>query len=283
MLPTGRGLGLGVVHKFCSKLKFQGCDDAVFSQQDPRDHHQGTGPAAARPQAQGETVASGEGEMELHGLLWAPPTLDESRDSQPWNADSACPSLQRQLDLVLLVPELTFLTGLSDLRKNSRMLKVRTCLISPSHLSQGFVRSPKPSLLGIPRAGRDVGDGPEPPAALPAPHRPPAPHPRHPGGLPGAGALGAGPGHGYLQGKGCRAPSLPSCHGGSGGSSGDSRSAQTQGHILPVERINLRHRSFFPAEDVGWHREVAKEAPITTVSSLLSPSLWFGKLWDGFS
>lgn len=56
----------------------------------------------------------------------------ESRDSHipgPWNADGACPSLQRKLDMVLLVPELTFLTGLSDLRDNSRTLKVRACLI----------------------------------------------------------------------------------------------------------------------------------------------------------
>lgn len=70
----------------------------------------------------------------------------------PWNADGACPSLQRQLDLVLLVPELTFLTGLSDLRKNSRMLKVRARLIPSSQLSRGFGRSLKPSLtpLGVP-------------------------------------------------------------------------------------------------------------------------------------
>lgn len=55
--------------------------------------------------------------------------LGRAGTPSPWNADGACPSLQCQLDLVLLVPELTFLTGLSDLRKNSRMLKVRACLI----------------------------------------------------------------------------------------------------------------------------------------------------------
>lgn len=60
------------------------------------------------------------------GLLQA---LGTAGIPSPWNADGACPSLQRQLDLVLLVPELTFLTGLSDLRKNSRMLKVRARLI----------------------------------------------------------------------------------------------------------------------------------------------------------
>lgn len=126
-----------------------------------------------------------------------------------------------------------------------------------------------------------MGDDPEPPAALPAPHQPPAPHPGHPGRFPGAGALGAVPGHGYLQGKGCRPPGLPPGSGGRGGSSGDSRSAQTQGHILPGERINLRHRSFLPAEDLGWHREVTKEAPIAVVSSSL-PSL--GKLgWVSLS
>uniref|UniRef100_A0A8C0UE73 Piwi-like protein 2 n=1 Tax=Cyanistes caeruleus TaxID=156563 RepID=A0A8C0UE73_CYACU len=39
-----------------------------------------------------------------------------------------------------------------------------------------------------------------------------------------------------------------------------------RGHILPVERINLRHRSFLPAEDLGWHREVTKEVPIAVIS-----------------
>ncbi|NXC92310.1 PIWL2 protein, partial [Cercotrichas coryphoeus] len=41
---------------------------------------------------------------------------------------------------------------------------------------------------------------------------------------------------------------------------------RTQGHILPVERINLRHRSFLPAEDLSWHREVTREAPIAVIS-----------------
>lgn len=66
---------------------------------------------------------------------------------------------------------------------------------------------------------------------------------------------------------------------GTGGSSGDSHSAQTQGHILPMERINLRHRSFLPAEELGWHREVTKEVPITVVSRACPA----GGSWDGFS
>lgn len=45
--------------------------------------------------------------------------------------------------------------------------------------------------------------------------------------------------------------------------------------MLPVERINLRHRSFLPAEDLGWHREVTKEVPIAVVSSSFPlPSVW---------
>lgn len=60
----------------------------------------------------------------------------------PWNAEGACPSLQRQLKMVLLVPELTFLTGLSDLRKNSRMLKVRARLVPCSRFSRGLGSPP---------------------------------------------------------------------------------------------------------------------------------------------
>ncbi|NXM79593.1 PIWL2 protein, partial [Oenanthe oenanthe] len=40
---------------------------------------------------------------------------------------------------------------------------------------------------------------------------------------------------------------------------------RTQGHVLPVERINLRHRSFLPAEDLSWHREVTREVPIAVI------------------
>lgn len=44
-------------------------------------------------------------------------------------------------------------------------------------------------------------------------------------------------------------------------------SLQTQGRILPTERINLRHSSFFPSEDLNWSKEVSREASISTVSA----------------
>uniref|UniRef100_A0A8C9MRR2 Piwi-like protein 2 n=1 Tax=Serinus canaria TaxID=9135 RepID=A0A8C9MRR2_SERCA len=100
----------------------------------------------------------------------------EGRVSQAQRSSGCSGLLQPPGRMVLLVPELTFLTGLSDLRKNSRMLKVMWEMIQ------------------------------------------------------------------------------------------NSRSAQTQGHVLPVERINLRHRSFLPAEELGWHREVTKEVPIAVIS-----------------
>ncbi|TRZ11972.1 hypothetical protein HGM15179_015141 [Zosterops borbonicus] len=120
------------------------------------------------------------------------------------------PQGKRQLDLVLLVPELTFLTGLSDLRKNSRMLK---------DVMWEMVQSPQQHYQRLTGLLRRIRDTPEASRELER--------------------------WGLVL---------------------DTDIYRTQGHILPVERINLRHRSFLPAEDVGWHREVAKEAPITTVS-----------------
>ncbi|NXG10292.1 PIWL2 protein, partial [Sakesphorus luctuosus] len=40
---------------------------------------------------------------------------------------------------------------------------------------------------------------------------------------------------------------------------------RTQGHILPTERINLRHRSFFPDNELNWHKEVTKDVPILVI------------------
>ena len=55
----------------------------------------------------------------------------------PWGADTLSLSLQRPLDMVLLVPELTFMTGLPELRRDSRTVKVRACLrlLGPAHPS----------------------------------------------------------------------------------------------------------------------------------------------------
>ncbi|KAM3659220.1 piwi-like protein 2 [Ammospiza maritima maritima] len=115
-----------------------------------------------------------------------------------------------QLKMVLLVPELTFLTGLSDLRKNSRMLK---------EVMWEMVQSPQQHyqrLTGLLRRIRDTPDAFQ-----------------------------------ELQRWGLVL---------------DTDIYRTQGHVLPAERINLRHRSFLPAEELGWHREVTKEVPIAVIS-----------------
>ena len=77
-----------------------------FSQQSLRDHHQGAGPAAAHPQAQGKTDAGREGEPSMEtwgGKIGEPRSClgscspcparhREGRGSQPpRGADSACP------------------------------------------------------------------------------------------------------------------------------------------------------------------------------------------------
>ncbi|NXE03198.1 PIWL2 protein, partial [Chaetorhynchus papuensis] len=126
--------------------------------------------------------------------------------------------------MVLLVPELAFVTGLSDLRNNSRTLK---------EVMWEMIQSPQQHyqrLTGLLRRIRDTPDAAR-----------------------------------ELQRWGL-------CL--------DTDIYRTQGHVLPGERINLRHRSFLPAEELGWHREVTKEAPIAVVSSGLCP-LW--ESWDGFS
>ncbi|NXA85014.1 PIWL2 protein, partial [Melanocharis versteri] len=112
--------------------------------------------------------------------------------------------------MVLLVPELTFLTGLSDLRKNSRMLK---------EVMWEMIQSPQQHYQRLTSLLCRIRDTPEASRELER------------WGL-------------------CL----------------DTDIYRTQGHILPVERINLRHRSFLPAEDLGWHREVTKEVPIAVIS-----------------
>ncbi|NWZ17400.1 PIWL2 protein, partial [Agelaius phoeniceus] len=138
--------------------------------------------------------------------------------------------------MVLLVPELTFLTGLSDLRKNSRMLK---------EVMWEMIQSPQQHYQRLTGLLRRIRDTPEASQELQR------------WGLVLATDIYRVRAVGLLG-----LPWAP----GRGGSSGDSRSAQTQGHILPVERINLRHRSFLPAEELGWHREVTKEVPIAVIS-----------------
>ncbi|XP_068030550.1 piwi-like protein 2 isoform X1 [Anomalospiza imberbis] len=120
------------------------------------------------------------------------------------------PAGRRQLKMVLLVPELTFLTGLSDLRKNSRMLK---------EVTWEMIQSPQQHYQRLTHLLRRIRDTPDASREL-----------EH---------------WGLVL---------------------DTDIYRTQGRILPVERINLRHRSFLPAEELGWHREVTKEVPIAVIS-----------------
>ncbi|XP_009638940.1 piwi-like protein 2 [Egretta garzetta] len=41
---------------------------------------------------------------------------------------------------------------------------------------------------------------------------------------------------------------------------------RTQGRVLPMERINLRHSSFIPAKDLTWNKEVVREASISATA-----------------
>ncbi|KAI1230074.1 hypothetical protein IHE44_0010463 [Lamprotornis superbus] len=154
------------------------------------------------------------------GLLQA---LGRAGIPSPWNADSACPSLQQQLEMVLLVPELTFLTGLSDLRKNSRMLK---------EVMWEMIQSPQQHYQRLTSLLCRIRDTPEASQELER--------------------WGLCLDTDIYRRQWRKLQKIPL--------------AQTQGHILPVERINLRHRSFLPAEDLSWHREVTKEVPIAVIS-----------------
>ncbi|NXA04917.1 PIWL2 protein, partial [Sapayoa aenigma] len=111
--------------------------------------------------------------------------------------------------MVLLVPELTFLTGLSDIRKNSRIVK---------EVMWGMMQSPQQHCTRLTSLLHRIRDTPEASQELER------------WGL-------------HL----------------------DTDIYRTQGHILPMERINLRHRSFFPNEELSWHKEVTKEVSISVM------------------
>ncbi|KAM9609187.1 piwi-like protein 2 isoform 2-T2 [Morphnus guianensis] len=120
------------------------------------------------------------------------------------------PEGKHLLDVILLVPELTFMTGVPEIRKDSRMVKdvMREMLQSPS---QHYARLT--SLL------RRIKDSPEASQELMR------------WGL-------------TLD---------PDIH-------------RTQGRVLPTERINMRHSSFIPTEDLSWNREVTREASISAIA-----------------
>ncbi|XP_068891661.1 piwi-like protein 2 isoform X2 [Aphelocoma coerulescens] len=120
------------------------------------------------------------------------------------------PEGKRKLEMVLLVPELSFLTGLSDLRNNSRTLK---------EVMWEMIQSPQQHYQRLTSLLRRIRDTPDASREL-----------------------------------------------GRWGLCLDTDIYRTQGRILPGERINLRHRSFLPAEDLGWHREVTKDVPIAVIS-----------------
>ncbi|XP_065515119.1 piwi-like protein 2 isoform X2 [Lathamus discolor] len=119
------------------------------------------------------------------------------------------PEGKRCLDLVLLVPELTFMTGIPDMRKDSRMLKDVTgaMLQSPQ---QHYLRLS--SLLHRIRLSAEASQ--------------------------------------ELQRWGLRLD--PDIH-------------KTEGQVLPMERINLRHGSFTPCEDLSWSKAVVREASISAI------------------
>ncbi|NXP75102.1 PIWL2 protein, partial [Ramphastos sulfuratus] len=112
--------------------------------------------------------------------------------------------------MVLLVPELTFMTGLPDKRKDNKMMKevIRELHLSPRQHYQRLI-----NLL------HRIRDHPEASQELTR------------WGL----RLELG------------------VH-------------KTQGRILPSERINLRHSSFTPSEELIWSKELTREPSISTIS-----------------
>ncbi|KAM8990248.1 piwi-like protein 2 [Ara ararauna] len=120
------------------------------------------------------------------------------------------PEGKRCLDLVLLVPELAFMTGIPEIRKDSRMLKdvMREMLQSPR---QHYLRLS--SLLHRIRHSAEASQ--------------------------------------ELLRWGLHL---------------DLDIHRTEGRILPMERINLRHGSFSPTEDLSWSKVVVREASISAIS-----------------
>ncbi|KAM8794537.1 piwi-like protein 2 [Eudromia elegans] len=118
---------------------------------------------------------------------------------------------KRQLNVILLVPELSFMTGIPEkMRKDNRAMK--DLVYEMSH-------SPKQHYLRLCSLLRRVDETPEAARELTR------------WGL-------------CLDKDICR----------------------TQGRVLPVERINLRHSTFAPAEDLNWNKEVVRDACISSVA-----------------
>ncbi|XP_054660753.1 piwi-like protein 2 isoform X2 [Grus americana] len=120
------------------------------------------------------------------------------------------PDGKRRLDMVLLVPELTFMTGVPEIKKDSRMVK---------DVMREMLQSPRQHYERLTSLLRRIKDSPEASEELMR-----------------------------------------------WGLSLDRDIHRTQGRVLPMERINLRHSSFIPAEDLSWNKEVTREASISTIA-----------------
>ncbi|NXL65838.1 PIWL2 protein, partial [Chordeiles acutipennis] len=112
--------------------------------------------------------------------------------------------------MVLLVPELTFMTGIPEMRKDNRMVK---------EVTREMLQSPGQHYARLTSLLRRIRDSPE--ASRELMHW---------------------------------------------GLSLDPDIHRTQGRVLPAERINLRHSSFIPAEELGWSKEVSREASISVIA-----------------
>ncbi|KAM6191329.1 piwi-like protein 2 [Sarcoramphus papa] len=120
------------------------------------------------------------------------------------------PEGKRRLDMVLLVPELTFMTGVPEIRKDSRMVK---------DVMREMLQSPRQHYTRLTSLLRRIKDSPEASQELMR-----------------------------------------------WGLSLDPDIHRTQGRVLPAERINLRHSSFIPTEDLSWNKEVTREASISAIA-----------------
>ncbi|NWH72158.1 PIWL2 protein, partial [Piaya cayana] len=111
---------------------------------------------------------------------------------------------------VLLVPELTFMTGIPGAKRDCRMAK---------DVAREMLLSPRQHYTRLTNLLRRINENPEASAELMR-----------------------------------------------WGLTLDTDIHKTQGRVLPVERINLRHCSFTPEEDLSWNKEVTREASISTIN-----------------
>ncbi|NWU89963.1 PIWL2 protein, partial [Upupa epops] len=112
--------------------------------------------------------------------------------------------------MVLLLPELTFMTGIPSKKKDSRIVK---------DVTREMLQSPKQHYARLTSLLHRIKDNPEASQELLR--------------------------WGLIL---------------------DSDIHRTQGRVLPPERINLRYSSFIPADELGWSKEVTREASISTIA-----------------